>query len=56
MGLQCQNLYQYIQSPLTILYILNLPDHSEGDQKFCKLFINNFCGAKYSNNVFYVGL
>ena len=34
----------------------DLPKHSEGDQKLCKLFLNNFCGPKDSKNVSYAGL
>ena len=57
MGLQCHNLHQYIQNPQTLfLNIFDLPDHSEGDQKLCKLVLNNFCGPKDSKKVYYVGL
>ena len=43
-------------SKTLFLDIFYLPDHPEGDQKFCKQFINNFCYPKDSKKVSYVGL
>ena len=57
MGLQCHNLHQYTQNPPKLfLDTFDLPGHSEGDQKLCKLFLNNFCGPKDSKKVSYMGL
>ena len=51
MGLQCHNLHQYTQNPPKLLFFLDtfdLPDHYGGDQKLCKLYLNNFCDPKDS--------
>ena len=50
----CINTPKILQNFL--LDTFDLPDHSEGDQKLCKLFLDIFYGPKNSKKVSYVEL